>query len=72
MPAVENLTAAFNDLRSAVTLSVEKMRQLAQELAAARASAAETALIEQIAAELHATADQLRIAIAFDPNPPTA
>lgn len=70
MPAIENLTAAFNDLRSAVTLSVEKMRQLAQELASSRASAAEAALIEQIAAELHATADQLRSAIAFDPAHP--
>lgn len=72
MSAIDNLTAAFNDVRAAVALGVEKIRQLAHDLAVARASAADAALIEQIAAELHATADQLRIAVASDPNPPSA
>ncbi|WP_036282780.1 hypothetical protein [Methylocystis sp. ATCC 49242] len=64
MSALDNLTAAFNDVRSAVALGVERIRQLAQDLAIARASAADAAVIDQIAAELHATADQLRIALA--------
>lgn len=72
MSAIDNLSAAFNDIRAAVALGVEKIRQLAIDLAIARASAADAALIEQIAAELHATADQLRIAIASDPTPPGA
>lgn len=73
MSALENLTAAFNDVRSAVALGVEKIRLLAHELAIARATAADAAVIEQIAAELHATADQLRVALATsDQTPPLA
>ena len=71
MSAIDNLTAAFDDVRAAVALGGEKIRQLAQDLTLARASAADTARIDQIAAELHATADQLRIAVASDPNPPS-
>jgi len=64
MTALDNLTAAFNDVKAAVALGVEKIRLLAQDLAIARAMAADAAVIDQIAAEMHATADQLRNALA--------
>lgn len=73
MPALETLAAAFHDVRSAVELGVQKIAQLSQDLAEARAEAANGAVIEQIAAELHATADQLRLALAAaDQTPPHA
>jgi hypothetical protein len=64
MSALENLAAALNDVRSAVALGVEKIRQLAHDLAVARSESAESVVVDRIAAELHATADQLRIALA--------
>lgn len=64
MNALANLTAAFDDIRAAVFLGVERIRQLSHELAAARAEVADANDIEQIATELHATADQLRRALA--------
>lgn len=73
MPALDNLVAAYNDVRSAIALAAEKIRHLAHDLAVAHAHAADAAAIEQIAAELHATADQLRMAIAAaDQTPPAA
>jgi hypothetical protein len=73
MASLDNLTAALNDVRSAVALSVEKIQRLANDLALARAEAANSAAIEQIAAVLHSTADQLRSAIASsDQTPPRA
>jgi len=64
MSALDNLAAALNDVRTTVTAAVERIQYLAHDLAYARAEAAEAAAIEQIAAELHATADQLRGALA--------
>jgi len=73
MSALENLAAALNDVRSAVALGVEGMRQLAHDLAVARSEAADSVLIDRIAAELHSTADQLRVALAgSDENQPQA
>lgn len=64
MSALDNLTAAFNDVRTTVSATVERIQYLAHDLAYARAEAADAAAVEQIAAELHATADQLRAALA--------
>ena len=73
MSAIDNLTAAFNDVRSTVAAAVERIQYLAHDLAYARAEAADVAAVEQIAAELHATADQLRGALAAsDPAQPQA
>ncbi|PPD44489.1 MAG: hypothetical protein CTY15_07200 [Methylocystis sp.] len=73
MTSLDNLTVAFNDVRAAVALGVEKIGQLAHELAVSRTEAAEAAVVDQIAAELHAAADQLRIALAaVDQNLPQA
>lgn len=70
MPPIENLNVALNDMRGAVAACVERIRQLAHDLALARAAAAEAALIEQIATELRATAEHLRAAVSSDPAPP--
>ena len=64
MSALETLAAAFNDVRSAAALGAQKIAQQSHDLATARAAAVDAAVIEQIAAELHATADQLRLALA--------
>lgn len=71
MSSLENLTAAYNDMQSAVALGVEKIAQLAHDLGVARSQAADAAFIDQVAANLHATADQLRRALAaVDQNQP--
>ncbi len=64
MSSLDNLTAAFNDVQSAVALGVEKIAQLAHDLGVARAQAADSAVIDQITTNLHAAADQLRVALA--------
>ena len=73
MSALDDLTAAFNDVKSAVASGVDKIRQLAGDLAAAHA-ANDAATIEQIAADLHTTADQLRNVVAppSESAPPAA
>lgn len=70
MSALDNLTIAFNDVRMTVSAAVERIQYLAHDLAYARAEAAEAAAVEQIAAELHATADQLRAALAASGETP--
>jgi hypothetical protein len=71
MSALDDLSAAFNDVKSAVALGVDKIKRLAGDLAAAHV-ASDTAAIEQIASDLHATADQLRAVVAppAEPAPP--
>lgn len=64
MPALDNLAAAFNDVRTVAAAAVERIHYLAHDLAYARASAVDAAVVDQMAADLHATADQLRAAIA--------
>jgi hypothetical protein len=64
MPALDALTEAFNDVRTAIAAAVERIQHLAHDLAYARGEAADAAAIQQMAADLHATADQLRAAIA--------
>ncbi|WP_457795725.1 hypothetical protein [Methylocystis sp. S23] len=73
MSAIDNLAAAFNDVRATVVAAVERIQYLTHDLAYARVEAADAAAVEQIAAELHATADQLRGALAAsDPTQPQA
>jgi hypothetical protein len=64
MPALDNLSAAFNDVRMVVAAAVERIQYLTHDLAHARGEAADAAAVEQMAVDLHATADQLRAAIA--------
>lgn len=63
MTAIDDLTSAFNEVKAAVADGVAKIQELAAALSAAHADD-ETATIEQIAGDLHATAEQLRIAVA--------
>lgn len=73
MTAIDDLTSAFNEVRAAVADGVAKIQELAAALSAAHAGS-ETATIEHIAADLHATAEQLRVAVApaRDPSQPVA
>jgi hypothetical protein len=63
MASLDSLTAALNDVRSAVALSIEKIQRLTNDLAIAKSEAANAAAVEQIASVLHGAADQLRAAI---------
>lgn len=65
MTTLDNLTTAFNDVRVTAAAAVERIQYLTHDLSHARNEAGDLAAIEQIAAELHATADQLRAAIAL-------
>ncbi len=64
MPALDHLTAVVDDLRTLIAAAADRIQNLSHSLAYAHAQAADAAAIEQIAAELQASADQLRGAVA--------
>jgi hypothetical protein len=69
MAALENLTAAFNNIHVTVGAAVERIQYLAHDLAYARAEAADSAAVEKMASDLNAVAEQLRAALAAIDQP---
>ncbi len=68
MTQIDNLATAFNELQSAVTLGVDKINELQQELAATKAQAIDDHVIEQLTSELRVAAERLRTALAPSPT----
>lgn len=68
MTQIDNLTTACNELQSAVTLGVDKINELQQELAATKAQAIDDHVIEQLTSELRVAAERLRTALAPSPT----
>jgi hypothetical protein len=64
MQALDDLTAAFEDMRATAGAAAEHIHYLVHDLAAARAEAADAAALAKMAADLRATADALRAALA--------
>ncbi len=71
MSSLDNLAAVCADLQAVVALGVQRIQSLAHDLAAARTQPADPGTIDQISAALHASAEQLRSALAAtDPSQP--
>lgn len=68
--ALDDLKAAYEDVKASISAGVDKIKELASGLAEAHAND-DSAAIEQIAADLHAAADQMKAA-ANPPAPPVA
>lgn len=64
MSSIDRLTAAVDDMRALVAAGVAHMQNLSAALAHAHTQATEAAAVEQLAADLQASADQLRGALA--------
>lgn len=70
MTALDQLAAAFEEVRNAAALAADRMHHLAQDLAIARAEAADAGGVSRMAADLRAMAEQLRAAVAVTETPP--